>query len=155
MDVLQKKLTVGYTSDGKLCYSRKEGAMPATTNKPTILIVDDAPDIVDLLKRALGFAGYEVIAATNGIEALGFVALYPQIGAILLDLNMPHMDGVAFVQELERQGLRRCPIAIITASTAAVAKERLASIHADALFLKPFHLMDVLNTLARIVSVSA
>ena len=66
--------------------------MDSETIKATVLVVDDDPSIVDFLENALEDAGYLVLAAV-GAEALG-VAHETQPDVILLDINMPGMNGV-------------------------------------------------------------
>ena len=60
---------------------------------PKILIVDDDPDIIEILRYNLSLAGYEVKAASNGKEAIKKAKIFiPEI--ILLDVMMPEMDGI-------------------------------------------------------------
>ena len=60
---------------------------------PKILVVDDDPDIVEILRYNLSLAGYEVKAASNGKEAIKKAKIFiPEI--ILLDVMMPEMDGI-------------------------------------------------------------
>jgi len=117
---------------------------------PLILIVDDDPGIQDMLSLTLSMSGYDTLSAFNGIEALGIVTLYkPE--CILLDVNMPYMDGLQFTQELELLHLRLCPIVVMTASTDVKKQERIDSINPDAIVLKPFHLDKLLATLERLI----
>ena len=60
---------------------------------PKILVVDDDPDIVEILRYNLSLAGYDVKAASNGKEAIKKAKIFiPEI--ILLDVMMPEMDGI-------------------------------------------------------------
>ena len=62
---------------------------------PKILVVDDDPDIVEILRYNLSLAGYEVKSASNGKECLKKAKLFiPEL--ILLDVMMPEMDGIHF-----------------------------------------------------------
>ena len=88
--------------------------------KPVLLIEDD-PDIRELMNQALLFENYTVVTAENGLEAIGklrAVAGTPQApGLILLDLMLPVMDGWNFVEEcLKDPALASIPIVIISAS---------------------------------------
>jgi DNA-binding response OmpR family regulator len=56
-----------------------------------VLVVDDAPDICLLYEEVLGAAGFRVVRATSGEEALGLVS--PAFAAVVLDLQMPVVDG--------------------------------------------------------------
>ena len=122
--------------------------------RPHILIVEDDQAISGLLEEALDLAGYMTFTASNGLFALEYMTLFP-IQTILRDINMPVMDGVAFVAELERRQLRQCPIIVLTASRSPGTAERIASIHAEATLLKPFHLAELLNTLRQVVYAQA
>lgn len=64
-----------------------------------ILVVDDDPDILRLLRMHLSSAGYEVRAAQDGIEA-GYMVLAEPPDLIVCDVSMPNMDGYAFVAAL-------------------------------------------------------
>lgn len=116
-----------------------------------IVVVDDDPKIQDMIYQTLTLSGYTVLVAGNGIEALGIMTLY-RPGAILLDINMPYMDGVLFVQELELCHARTCPIIVLTAAHDEKAQARITSIRAEAVLRKPFHLSDMLITLEQTIS---
>lgn len=64
----------------------------------TILIVDDDPQICDMLQRTLVASGYDTVCASNGWEALLALDGQPPIDAILLDILMPGMDGATFLK---------------------------------------------------------
>ena len=67
---------------------------------PKILVVDDDPDIVEILRYNLSLAGYEVKSAANGKEAIKKAKLFiPQI--ILLDIMMPEMDGIEACSQIK------------------------------------------------------
>ena len=68
---------------------------------PKILVVDDDPDIVEILRYNLSLAGYEVKSASNGKECIKKAKLFlPQI--ILLDVMMPEMDGIEACSLLQK-----------------------------------------------------
>ncbi len=82
--------------------------------KGTVLVVDDDPDIVDFLETALEDEGYLVLAAV-GAEALG-VAHETQPDIILLDINMPGMNGVEVSQRLRANPVTAdIPIVVMSA----------------------------------------
>ena len=64
-----------------------------------ILIVEDVPNVLELLEVTLRFKGYAVITARNGEEALEVIAQTRPV-LIITDILMPKMDGYAFVQKL-------------------------------------------------------
>lgn len=69
--------------------------MPAT-----ILVIDDDPNIRDLLRLHLAAAGYSVLLAQDAIEA-GYIVLRQAPDLIIADVDMPHMDGFEFVEALK------------------------------------------------------
>jgi CheY-like chemotaxis protein len=81
----------------------------------TVLLVEDHPDVRDMMSLALQFAGHRVITAANGRDALELLhSERPCI--ILLDLMMPVMDGWQFCAALEQDPeLRRVPLVVISA----------------------------------------
>ncbi|HEX2852818.1 MAG TPA: response regulator, partial [Opitutaceae bacterium] len=84
---------------------------------PCILVVDDQPINVQLLKRKLEREGIRVMTATNGAEALAATAK-EKPDLILLDVMMPDMDGIEVCQRLQAQeDTRSIPIIFITART--------------------------------------
>ena len=84
---------------------------------PKILVVDDQPLNVQLLKRKLEREGLTVVAAYNGLEALELVAK-DKPDLILLDVMMPDMDGIEVCQRLQsNEETRPIPVIFITART--------------------------------------
>jgi two-component system cell cycle sensor histidine kinase/response regulator CckA len=81
---------------------------------PRILLVDDEPVVLLLMRRALTEAGYEVLPATNGMEALELAAaVRPAVDAVITDLQMPQMGGEALAAAL-RQADPNLPILFVS-----------------------------------------
>ena len=110
--------------------------------KAKILIVDDQIDLTMLIKEELEEKNYQVVTATNGQETLDIIARegIPQL--ILLDMNMPIMNGWAFSQKFTDIYGRACPIVIMTA--ADDSPTRAMEIGADSYLGKPFE-FETLN----------
>jgi CheY-like chemotaxis protein len=91
-------------------------------------MVDDRPDLRELLMWMLERAGYEPMGAADGQEALTFIAQAAQDGrapaVILLDLEMPGMDGWTFLQHFRLQGLSPLPQVIVTTALGVQAVVR-------------------------------
>jgi len=97
---------------------------------PRILIVDDQPANVDILKTRLATQGYELLTATDGAEALR-MATAQQPDLILLDIMMPNMDGIEVCQRLKADTtLPFMPIIMVTAR--ADSKDIVAGLNAGA-----------------------
>lgn len=85
---------------------------PDQTRK-TILIVDDDPHILEVLEVRLVSAGYDVVAATDGLDALELLDKNP-VRLVISDIRMPGMDGMRLQEEMVRRGLK-LPIIFLTA----------------------------------------
>ena len=116
-----------------------------------ILIAEDDSSMRHFLAMALRRAGYDVEAAADGLEALGFLEKNRGFNLLLADIVMPGMDGI----ELSQKASAACPgikILYIT-GFAAVAMGRRNPAHEDAQVLaKPFHLKDLVDQVERILA---
>ncbi|QLE72778.1 response regulator transcription factor [Streptomyces rectiverticillatus] len=110
-----------------------------------VLVVDDDPDVRAAVVDALSMEGYEVRSAPDGLEALSCVAAAPP-GAIVLDLAMPVLDGLAVCRRLRALG-DRTPVLVLTARDAV--SDRVAGLDAgaDDYLVKPFALDELLARL--------
>ncbi len=80
-----------------------------------VLVVDDTPDMAELMRRACADQGHRVFVASDGREALDIVGSEPP-DVILLDVMMPRMSGMEVLRELKRNpGLRMIPVILVTA----------------------------------------
>lgn len=114
---------------------------------PSILVVDDQPINVQLLKRKLEREGLQVSAAYNGLEALDLVKK-SKPDLILLDVMMPDMDGIEVCQRLQAdEQTRSIPIIFITARTSKEGKIEGLNVGAVDYITKP---IDLDETLARV-----
>lgn len=114
---------------------------------PSILVVDDQPINVQLLKRKLEREGIRVTAAYNGLEALELVKK-EKPDLILLDVMMPDMDGIEVCQRLQaNEDTRGVPVIFITARTTKESKLEGLGVGAVDYITKP---IDLDETLARV-----
>ena len=106
-----------------------------------ILVVDDEPGVRGFLRDLLAEEGYEVVLASDGEEALGLAELEnPEV--ILLDINMPGIDGIEVCKRLKaREETRYIPIIIITALDDRGFLAYLEG--ADDFITKPFNSMEL------------
>ena len=118
-----------------------------------ILAVDDQPENLELLGAILEDEGFDVVFATNGIEAIEAVAAAPP-HAILLDVMMPRMDGFAVCRRLRSQR-PTCfiPIVLLTALTDVASKVRGLEAGADDFLNKPFHRVELLARLRSLLRI--
>ena len=103
-----------------------------------ILILEDAEDICASMKELLEMEGFEVICASNGLEAMQYLdSTSTRPDLILLDLMMPVMDGYAFrTEQKKRPELSTIPVVVMTAATDPHAKVK--ELEPEGLLKKPF-----------------
>jgi CheY-like chemotaxis protein len=112
----------------------------------TILLIEDEPDIRELIVFLLSSKGYEVLAASDGHEALEMLSR-SRPALILLDMKMPGMDGWTFVQSYRKSSPDPAPIVVVTA--AEDARKRAEEVGALGAIGKPFDLDDLVATVQR------
>lgn len=112
-----------------------------------VLVVDDDPDLRQLLTIALADEGYDVRAAPNGRAALDLLEAW-QPRLIVLDLMMPELDGWAFrAEQLATPGAADVPVIVLSA-----AREVKPEVLRPAAFVpKPFNLEQLLDTVTAVV----
>lgn len=110
---------------------------------PTVLIADDEPEIRNVLQRFLIRQGYEPILAKDGKEALGKCRVQkPDV--ILLDINMPEIDGLSVCRKLrEDPATRLTPVLMLTSRASTEARVNGLNIGADDYLPKPFELSEL------------
>ena len=113
-----------------------------------ILLVDDEQDILDILARALGIAGYNVDAACNGQLALDKVSAQ-DYDLIVTNIRMPVMGGEAFYRELCSSYPRLAKRVIFcTGDIASLATQRFLNTTGAPVIFKPFQLSTVLDVVS-------
>ncbi|HSV65405.1 MAG TPA: response regulator transcription factor [Mycobacteriales bacterium] len=111
------------------------------TPEARLLVVDDEPNIVELLSASLRYAGFEVATAGNGQDALTEAHRFrPDL--VLLDVMLPDMDGFAVVRRLRGEGTRT-PVLFLTARDATEDKVTGLTLGGDDYVTKPFSLEEV------------
>jgi DNA-binding response OmpR family regulator len=114
-----------------------------------ILVIDDDPNIRQVIGFALRDEGHQVGEAPDGNAALALIeAQHPDL--ILLDMKMPIMDGWEFVRRYRERHGHRAPILVVTAATDAA--RRAAEVAAEDYLPKPFDLDALVERVAALVS---
>ncbi len=117
--------------------ARHEGAQA----RPRLLVVEDDPNIVELLSASLRFAGFDVSAATNGAEAIASAReAHPDL--VVLDVMLPDLDGFEVIRRM-RDGGVRTPVVFLTARDATDDKIRGLTLGGDDYVTKPFSLEEL------------
>jgi CheY-like chemotaxis protein len=114
--------------------------MPAASK--VVLVVEDDPDIREVLEEMLDAGGHKVLTASNGREALAVLDRVPSPCLVLLDLMMPVMSGFAFLEELTRRPDRERVNVLLISANAQVEQVRSSGV--VGFVKKPFDLDDVL-----------
>lgn len=118
-----------------------------------ILIVEDIPNILELLAITLRFKGYNVITATNGLEALEIIAKTPP-SLIITDILMPKMDGFSMTQQLRTNPeTQNIPIVFLSATYVTPEdKEFAQSLGAMGFLEKPVDTTQFLQTVSELMT---
>ncbi|MCA9296712.1 MAG: response regulator, partial [Phycisphaerales bacterium] len=121
----------------------------------TVLVVEDGPDNQNLIAHCVQHAGAAVIVAGNGVECVAAVErnrlAANRIDVILMDMEMPVMDGYAATRALRSAGVQ-IPIVALTANAMADDHARCLDAGCDAYLAKPFitaQLLQMIHDLAR------
>ena len=115
--------------------------MVERTPEARLLVVDDEPSIRELLTASLRFAGFDVVAAEDGAQALKQAELHrPDL--IVLDVMLPDLDGFAVTRKLRERG-RDMPVLFLTARDETGDKVQGLTVGGDDYVTKPFSLEEV------------
>jgi CheY-like chemotaxis protein len=106
---------------------------------PTVLVVDNDADVVELLRLALSGDGYEVSSAANGREALDYLRSHDGTCVILLELDLPVMDGAAFCA-VQRRDRSLAWIPVVAMSAAVDGRRKARELGARRFLPKPLDL---------------
>ncbi len=124
--------------------------MPRDPRRRRLLVVDDEPAVRDLITLRLELAGYHVDTARDGYEALERLS-GPRPEAMILDVNMPRMDGFEVLRSVDRLGIARVPTMVLTARNAADDVRTAIGLGARDFLAKPFRDDQLLTRVARLL----
>ncbi|HJR07545.1 MAG TPA: response regulator [Pyrinomonadaceae bacterium] len=128
-----------------------QATLPPIPAKPVVLLVEDDAAVRRYLEVILRRAGYEVIQASNGLEAIK-VALSAKVDAVVTDALMPHLNGHELCRYLRaRPELSRLPLLLLTGLEPNAAAPETNE-HADAQLTKPVRPEDFTSCLARLLA---
>jgi len=118
--------------------------------KEKILIIDDSELVLAMAKDALDQAGYQVVTATNGIEANRFIFSKDKPDLIIMDIMMPMLDGNKKAKLLkENEVSRDIPILLLSSKSEAEMRELAVEAGANGYILKPFTPAQITETVRR------
>ncbi len=116
-----------------------------------VLVVDDSPSVRRVVSNMLKQHGWEVQMARDGLEALDMIS-HETPAAVLLDIEMPRMDGYELIATLRAQEqYRMLPLVVLTSRAAAKHQQRAAQLGASSYVVKPYQDEELINTLNSLV----
>jgi two-component system chemotaxis response regulator CheY len=116
-----------------------------------ILTVDDSVSMRQVVSFALRSAGYDVVEATDGIDAVS--KLTAPVDMVITDLNMPRMDGIDLIKHVRTASIRKhIPILMLTTESQPAKKEAAKAAGATCWMVKPFRPEQLLAIVSRVLS---
>ena len=118
-------------------------------NQP-ILVVEDEPDTAEIVKLILREKGYQVVHAADGREALNTIASMPPPSLVLLDIQLPHVDGITVLETIRATpDWQQVPVVLLTAVVDPRCIRQAVAIKVQDYVLKPFTRDDLLRCVER------
>jgi two-component system chemotaxis response regulator CheY len=118
----------------------------------TALVVDDSPTMRQMVALTLSNAGFKVVEAEDGKDAVNKVAAGPKMDIVVTDLNMPEMDGITLIKELRKMAaFKFTPILMLTTESAADKKQAGKEAGASGWIVKPFNPESMLKVIAKVL----
>ncbi|MDH5471419.1 MAG: response regulator [Gammaproteobacteria bacterium] len=118
---------------------------------PKILAVDDSSSMRQMVSFTLKGAGYDVVEAVDGQDALT-KAKSQQFDLIVTDVNMPVMDGITFIRNLRAEAnYKFTPMLMLTTESAADKKSEGKAAGATGWIVKPFNPDQLINTIKKVL----
>jgi len=117
----------------------------------SVISVDDSSTMRRMVSFTLKSAGYEVLEASDGAEALSLLKTRP-VDLVISDINMPNLDGIQLTRELRRQpGFTRTPIILLTTESDPAKKAEGRAAGATGWIVKPFNQEQLLAVVAKVL----
>lgn len=117
----------------------------------TIMSVDDSTSVRQMVSFTLKSAGYNVVEAKDGLDALGKLKEGP-VNMILTDLNMPNMDGIELIREVRADSSHKfIPIIMLTTESQADKKQEGKAAGATGWIVKPFKPEQLLAVVKKVL----
>lgn len=118
----------------------------------TALIVDDSRTMRQMVAFTLANAGFTVVEAEDGKDAVNKVSGGAKMDIVVTDLNMPEMDGIALIKELRKMStFKFTPILMLTTESAMEKKKEGKEAGATGWIVKPFNPEVLLKTIAKVL----
>jgi CheY-like chemotaxis protein len=141
---------------GSAGFNEQDGFNPArdqertNAGKPRALVVDDAPDVTEMLSLLLQYAGYEVVTVYSGHQALD-AARRGSFDVVVSDIGMPGMNGYELAESLRAsERYRDTPMLAVTGFSMYDDRDRALASGFDAFLTKPVNPRDLISLVERL-----
>ncbi|MGJ5632800.1 response regulator [Nostoc sp. CALU 1950] len=146
-------LLTAYTSTTTIETQPSQSQEPDNKSPKVVLVVDDAISLRQTLSLTLQKAGYQVIQAQNGVEALEKLQLHPEIQVVVSDLEMPRMNGFELLSNFRQYpNLGKIPVVILTSRSAEKHRQLAQELGAKAYLTKPYLEHEFLSTIKGLIN---
>jgi len=109
-----------------------------TTTSTKVMVVDDSMMVRQQVGYALSSAGFSVVAACDGVEALRKLVATEDPALIVLDVNMPNMSGIELLQKIRETSLTSIPVVMLTTEGQPKLMQQAKALGARGWIIKPF-----------------
>lgn len=117
----------------------------------TVLVVDDSLTVRQMVVFTLKQAGFEVLEASNGQDALDRLGS-ARVDLVIADLNMPKMDGISMIRALRSRPVSKyTPVVMLTTESQESKRQEGRAAGATAWMVKPFHPDKLLSVIGRVL----
>jgi two-component system chemotaxis response regulator CheY len=124
------------------------------TTMKKVMIVDDSRTVRQQVVAALGPAGFEVVEAQDGIEALERLKTTPDLSLIICDVNMPRMNGLEMLGAARESGLLSIPVVMLTTEGRTDLIEKAKRAGARGWLVQPFNPDQLIAVARKLTGVS-
>jgi CheY-like chemotaxis protein len=119
-------------------------------NRPRALVIDDAPDVTEMIAMLLQYAGYEVVMVYSGAQALN-AARADRFDVLVSDIGMPGMNGYELAEAVRAlPGYQTTPMIAVTGFTMYEDRDRALQCGFNAFLTKPINPRDLINLVERL-----
>lgn len=120
---------------------------------PSILAVDDSPSMRQMVEYTLRGAGYDVLLAEDGVDALSVAEQNEVVDLVLTDINMPNKNGIELLKDLRQlPKYQYTPMLVLTTESSVEMKTKGKEAGATGWIVKPFNPDKLLSMIGRVLN---